>query len=103
MSGFELLTAVQYDIPVIWIIFNNSELNIIKKFLINIYGRHAFMRFKNPDYVMYAKACGAQGFRVEKLEEFEPVFKKALGSLKPSIIDVIVESEVYPPFELGKV
>ncbi|HEC69228.1 MAG TPA: thiamine pyrophosphate-binding protein, partial [Candidatus Omnitrophica bacterium] len=25
MAGFELLTAVQYDIPVIWVIFNNGE------------------------------------------------------------------------------
>ena len=31
MAGFELLTAVQNDIPVIWVIFNNGEFNVIKK------------------------------------------------------------------------
>jgi len=103
MAGFELLTAVQYDIPVIWVIFNNGEFNVIKKFLINLFGEHAFMQFKNPDYVKYAEACGAQGWRVEKLEEFEPVFKKALSLGKPALIDVAVESEVYPPFSLAKV
>ncbi|TGS52440.1 thiamine pyrophosphate-binding protein, partial [Mesorhizobium sp. M3A.F.Ca.ET.201.01.1.1] len=30
LSGFELLTAVQYDIPVIWIVFNNAEFQLIK-------------------------------------------------------------------------
>ena len=30
LSGFELLTAVQYDIPVIWIIFNDNEFKLIK-------------------------------------------------------------------------
>jgi len=103
MAGFELMTAVQYNIPVIWVIFNNGEFNVIKKFLINLYGKHAYMQFDNPDYVLYAKSCGAQGYRVEKLEDFEKVFKKALGSNKPALIDVVVESEVYPPFGLGKV
>src|SRR5256884_7442868 len=30
LSGFELLTAVQYDIPVIWIIFNDGEFKLIQ-------------------------------------------------------------------------
>ena len=103
MSGFELLTAVQYDVPVVWIIFNNKEFNVIKKFLINMYGKHAYMEFENPDYVTYAKACGAQGYRVEKLQDFTEIFNQALALNKPVIIDVKVESEVYPPFALAKV
>jgi acetolactate synthase-1/2/3 large subunit len=103
MAGFELLTAVQYNIPVIWIIFNNGEFNVIKKFLLNIYGTHAYMQFQNPDYVAYAQACGADGYRVEKSEDFEPVFQKALQSNRPTLIDVAIESEVYPPFGLGRV
>ncbi|MBN2120321.1 MAG: thiamine pyrophosphate-binding protein [Candidatus Omnitrophica bacterium] len=103
MAGFELLTAVQYDIPVIWVIFDNGEFNVIKKFLINLFGEHAFMQFQNPDYVKYAEACGSYCTRVEKLEDFEPAFKKALASGKPALIDVVVESEVYPPFSLAKV
>jgi acetolactate synthase-1/2/3 large subunit len=103
MAGFELLTAVQYDIPVIWVIFNNGEFNIIKKFLIDMYGDHAFMQFQNPDFVAYAKACGAQGYRVERIEDFAPIFIKALWSKKPTLIDAVVESEVYPPFAMGRV
>ena len=103
MAGFELLTAVEYDIPVVWIIFNNGEFNVIKKFLINMYGKHAYMQFRNPDYVTYARACRAQGYRVEKLKEFDGVFKTALESNKPAIIDVVVESEVYPPLAMAKV
>ncbi len=103
MAGFELLTAVQYDIPVIWIIFNNGEFNIIKKLLLNLFNEHAFMEFSNPDYVKYAEACGAKGYRVEKLEDFEAIFQKAIKDNKPTIIDVVVENEVYPPFALAKV
>jgi acetolactate synthase I/II/III large subunit len=103
MAGFELMTAVQYNIPVIWIIFNNGEFNVIKKFLINMFGDHAFMQFQNPDFVAYANACGAEGYRVEKIEDFEAILRKAIKSNKPALIDVVVESEVYPPFSLGKV
>ena len=103
MAGFELLTAVENNIPVLWVIFNNGEFNIIKKLLINNFGEHAYMQFKNPNYVKYAEACGAKGFKVETLEEFEDAFKKALSLNEPVLIDVVVESDVYPPFSLGKV
>ena len=103
MAGFELMTAVQYGIPVIWIIFNNHEFNIIKKFLLNMYNDEAFMDFENPDFVKYAEACGAKGYRVEKLDEFVPALQDALKQGKPCLIDVLVDNEVYPPFNLGKV
>ena len=103
MAGFELMTAVQYNIPVIWIIFNNNEFNIIKKFLLNMYNDEAFMTFDNPDFVKYAECCGAKGFRVNKLDEFVPALKEAIALNKPCIIDVLVDNEQYPPFNLGKV
>jgi acetolactate synthase I/II/III large subunit len=103
MAGFELMTAMQYNIPVIWVIFNNGEFNVIKKFLLNLFGEEAFMQFTNPDFIKYAEACGAFGVRVEKLEDFDAAFKKALACGKAALIDVVVESDVYPPFGLGKV
>ncbi|MFA5117509.1 MAG: thiamine pyrophosphate-binding protein [Candidatus Omnitrophota bacterium] len=103
MAGFELMTAIQYNIPVVWVIFNNGEFNVIKKFLLNLFGEQAFMQFTNPDFVKYAEACGAFGVHVDKLEDFQAAFAKALSCGKAALIDVVVESEVYPPFGLGKV
>ncbi|MGM0508966.1 MAG: thiamine pyrophosphate-binding protein, partial [Fusobacteriota bacterium] len=103
MGGFELLTAVKNNIPVIWIIFNNGEFNVIKKFLLNMYNDYAYMKFDNPDYEQYSLACGAQGYRVETIEEFRVAFKKALDSKKAVIIDAVIDPEVYPPFALARV
>ena len=100
MAGFELLTAVQYNLPVIWIIFNNSEFNIIKYTLNMQFNEAPFMDFLNPDYAAYAQACGAIGFRVEKMDDFEQVFQQALQQNKPTLIDVVLESDVYPPFTM---
>lgn len=103
MAGFELMTAIQYNIPVVWVIFNNGEFNVIKKFLLNMFGDQAFMQFDNPDFVKYSEACKAFGARVEKLEDFDATFQKALACGKAALIDVVVDSEVYPPFGLGRV
>ena len=95
MAGFELLTAVQNNIPVVWVIFDNGEFNVIKKFLLNMFNDHAYMSFMNPDYVAYAKSCGAEGFRVEKTEDLEPVLKKAISLNKPVLVDVVIDGDVF--------
>jgi thiamine pyrophosphate-dependent acetolactate synthase large subunit-like protein len=40
---------------------------------------------------------------VEKLEDFDAAFNQALECGKAALVDVVVESEVYPPFNLAKV
>jgi acetolactate synthase-1/2/3 large subunit len=103
MAGFELLTAVQEDIPVIWVIFNNGAFNVIRHFLNNMFGEAPFMTFQNPDYVKYAEACGATGFRVTTPDEFEEAFKKALELNAPVLIDAVLDPEPFPPFRGGSI
>ena len=99
MSGFEILTALQNKIPIIWVILNNSEFNIIKLFNLAAHGKEVFNHIICPDFAKYAEACGANGFRVEKLEQFADAFKNALASDKPSIIDVIIDADEVMPFK----
>ncbi len=95
MAGFELLTAVQNNIPVVWVIFNNGEFNVIKKFLLNMFNEHAYMQFMNPDYVAFAESCGATGMRATSREELEDCIKKAIALNKPVVIDAVIDGEVY--------
>jgi acetolactate synthase-1/2/3 large subunit len=98
LSGFELMTAVQYDIPVIWIIFNDGEFKLIKVFQLVTFHETGLVEFDNPDYVAFAKACGAQGHRVETLAEFEQAFKAALASGKPTLIDAAITRFAIPHY-----
>jgi acetolactate synthase I/II/III large subunit len=101
MAGFELTTAVEHKVPVIWIIFNNSEFNIIKMIQMRKFnGQEVFNHFLNPDFVKYAEACGAKGYRVEKVDEFSKAFQEALALNEPVIIDVIVDPDIFPAFGL---
>jgi acetolactate synthase I/II/III large subunit len=98
MAGFELLTAVQYDIPVIWIIFNDGEFKLIKLFQVSTFHESGLVEFTNPDYAAYARACGALGYRVETLDEFETAFQGALASGKPALIDAAISRVAIPHY-----
>jgi acetolactate synthase-1/2/3 large subunit len=98
LSGFELLTAVRYNIPVIWIIFHDGEYKLIKLYQLEAFHESGLVDFDNPDYVAYAKACRAQGFRVESLSEFEAAFRAALASGKPTLIDASITRLALPHY-----
>ncbi len=98
LSGFELMTAVHYDLPIIWIIFHDDEYKLIKLYQLEAFHETGLVEFSNPDYVAYAKACGAQGFRVQSLAEFEAAFRVALASGKPTLIDASIARLAIPHY-----
>ena len=42
----------------------------------------------NPDFAAYARACGGEGFSVERPAELAPAIVNALESGRPAIVDV---------------
>lgn len=98
MAGFELMTAVQHDIPVIWVIFDDGEFKLIKLHQISTSFESALVEFPNPDYVRYAEACGATGYRVETIEEFDSAFAQALALHKPVLIDAAITRLAVPHY-----
>lgn len=98
MAGFELMTALQNDVPVIWVIFNDHEYKLIKIYQLATYGESALTEFQNPDFAAYARACGADGYQVENLGEFEAAFAQALASGRPSVIDARITRWALPHY-----
>jgi acetolactate synthase I/II/III large subunit len=98
LSGFELMTAVENDIPVIWVIFNDSEYKLIKIYQFATYGETGLVEFQNPDYAAYARACGAEGYRVDTLDEFKAAFAAALASGRPTLIDAKITRWAIPHY-----
>ncbi|AQZ65853.1 Acetolactate synthase large subunit [[Actinomadura] parvosata subsp. kistnae] len=98
LSGFELMTAVEHDIPVIWIIFDDQEFKLIKLYQLAAYRESGLVEFRNPDFAAYARACGADGHRVETIEEFESAFRSALGSGRPTVIDARITRWAVPHY-----
>ena len=98
MSGFELTTAVQHNIAVIWVIFNDGEYKLIKLSQLGIYRESALISFDNPDYVAFAHACGADGYAVDTQHDFERALAAALASGRPTLIDARISHLDLPHF-----
>ncbi|MEV0829754.1 thiamine pyrophosphate-binding protein [Nonomuraea rubra] len=98
LSGFELMTAVEHDIPVIWVIFDDQEFKLIKLYQLSAYLESGLVEFRNPDFAAYARACGTDGYRVETIEQFEDAFRAALGSGRPTVIDARITRWAIPHY-----
>ena len=94
-------TAVEYDIPAIWVIQNNYTLGAIEGLqnacmtgeLASEFKIHRTGEKYNPDFVAWAKACGAEGEKVEKPGDMKKAVQRAIASQRPCVIEVIVEEK----------
>jgi acetolactate synthase-1/2/3 large subunit len=49
------------------------------------------------DHAAIARAAGAQGVRVHDPEQLRPTLAAALGSDRPTLIEVMTDPNAYPP------
>ena len=57
------------------------------------------IEFPNPDYVAYARACGADGYSVDRIEDFEDAFRAAIASGRPTLIDAHITRLALPALQ----
>jgi acetolactate synthase-1/2/3 large subunit len=98
LSGFELMTAVEHNLPIVWIIFNDGEFKLIKLFQLQAFHETGLVEFQNPDFAAYARACRADGYTVETIEQFEKAYSAALASGRPSVIDARITRLALPHY-----
>ena len=94
MNGQELATAVQYDLQVLFIVINNGMYGTIRMHQEREYPTHVYATaLRNPDFAALAQAYGLHGEIVNKTEEFEPAFERALASSKPALLELRIDPE----------
>src|SRR5262245_50266887 len=99
MSLQETLTCVREDIPVVAVVFNNGQWGAEKKNQIDFYAdRFVGTNLKNPSFAGIAKAMGAEGITVGHPGEVGDALKTAVGSNKPTILELMVTQELGDPF-----
>jgi sulfoacetaldehyde acetyltransferase len=100
MSMPEVMTAVRENIPVVTVVWNNSQWGAEKRNQIDYYAdRYVGSNLENPDFAEVARAMGANGIKVEKEGDIQPAFTEALASGRPTVINMMVDSkELGDPF-----
>ncbi|MGS0743976.1 thiamine pyrophosphate-binding protein [Glaciimonas sp. GG7] len=98
MSSNELATAMQYALPVIFVVVNNGIYGTIRMHQEREYPTRVHgTGLTNPDFAAYARAFGAFGVVVEKTEDFVPAFEQACASGKPAVIEIRLSPEIITP------
>jgi len=94
----EFITSVQHGLPVKVFVFNNSGWGLVhlemEEAALPVFTEGAV--FKNPDFAMFAQACGAQGFRITRPQALRETIARALAAAGPAIVDVIVDPAEIP-------
>ena len=105
MNIQELMTCVDYKLPVKVVIMNNGYLGMVRQWQEKLYdGHYSQTKISSPDYVKLAEAYGAKGIRIKKEEEIMPALKEAFEYDGPVFMDFIIEplEMVYPWVLSGK-
>ncbi|MCC7079511.1 MAG: thiamine pyrophosphate-binding protein [Burkholderiales bacterium] len=98
MTGQELATAVQYDLPIVVLVINNGMYGTIRMHQEREYpGRIAGTGLRNPDFPALARAYGAHGELVCATSEFEPALERALTSGKSAVIEIRIDPDAITP------
>jgi acetolactate synthase-1/2/3 large subunit len=95
----ELSTAVQFNIGVVTLVFNNNAYgNVRRDQRTRFDGRVVAADLVNPDFVKLAASFGVAASRVTSPDHFRPALEKALAHRGPSLIAIEVprDSEVTP-------
>jgi acetolactate synthase-1/2/3 large subunit len=98
MNGQELATAVQYGLPIVFIVVNNGMYGTIRMHQERDYpGRVYGTDLRNPDFAALARAYGAHAETVVETAQFAPAFESALGAAqagkKPAQIEVQIDPQ----------
>jgi pyruvate dehydrogenase (quinone) len=94
----EFITSAQHGLPLKVFIFNNAGWGLVHLEMeeagLPVFSQGA--TFKNPDFAMYAQACGGTGFRVTRPQALRETVARALATPGPVIVDVVVDPGEIP-------
>jgi acetolactate synthase-1/2/3 large subunit len=107
MTPHVVATAVEYDLPVIWLVLNDYSWGAIKglqgayfdaKEIATTFKVHQTGQLYNPDLALWARACGAEGEQIRRPEDLSPALERAIRSGRPYVLDVIMDRDEVVPF-----
>ncbi len=91
MNSQEIETAMRMQTPFVILIWNDASYGLIEWKQHNHFGRTSNVKFNNPDFVLYAQAFGATGYRIQRAEDLLPTLRMALEQETVTIIDCPVD------------
>src|SRR5712692_2994426 len=105
MHANVLGTAVEYNLPVVWVVWNNYAYASIRglqrgylggrELATDFHDPNSGERY-NPDFAAMARACGVEGVRVDRAGDIGEAIRKGIAANKPYLIDVDIAADINP-------
>jgi acetolactate synthase-1/2/3 large subunit len=104
MTPHILATAMEYDIPAVWVVWNNYGYCSIRDMQLGMFGQELATSFQidktkqlySPDFVMLARSFGVEAARVERAADLEGALETAIKSNRPYLVEVPVDRDIRP-------
>jgi acetolactate synthase I/II/III large subunit len=105
MTPHILATAAEYDIPAVWVVWNNYGYCSIRDLqlgsfktgeLATSFANDRTGALQNTDFALLARSMGVQGVRVERPADLEGEIETAIKAGKPYLVEVVVDREIRP-------
>jgi acetolactate synthase-1/2/3 large subunit len=105
MHANVLATAVEYSLPVVWVVWNNYAYASIRGLQRGyLGGRELATDFKhpetgapyNPDFAAMARAAGVEGVRVDRPGDLSDAVRAGIAAGKPYLIDANIAADRNP-------
>jgi acetolactate synthase-1/2/3 large subunit len=98
MCAMEIMTAVNYGIPLNIVLFNNHTMGLIRKNQHHLYhDRFIDCDFTNPDYALLAQSFGIRHCRVESAQDLAKLdaidFRHGIN-----LIEILIDQDAYPNY-----
>ena len=98
MSVSEIETAVRLQLPIIVVVFNNSQYGTIRWQQESQYPTRTIgTTYGGTDFAAVARAMGAHGERVQRPEDVEAAFRRAIAAKRTTVLDFVTDpNEIFP-------
>ncbi|MDP2433266.1 MAG: thiamine pyrophosphate-binding protein [Pseudomonadota bacterium] len=99
MCCMELMTAVNYKIPLNVVVINNASMGLIRKNQFQLYGeRYIDCDFVNPDFQLLAQSFGIKHRKIECEADLDDLFAHADLEDSINLIEIMLDKNAFPTY-----
>jgi acetolactate synthase-1/2/3 large subunit len=103
MCCMEIMTAVNYGIPLNIVVFNNASMSLIRKNQVQLYhNRFIDCDFVNPDFHLLALSFGIKHKKIASEADLDELFTHGDLTSSINLIEIMIDKDAFPNYRSGR-
>jgi acetolactate synthase-1/2/3 large subunit len=103
MCCMEIMTAVNYNIPLNIVVFNNATMSLIRKNQVQLYNKRFIdCDFVNPDFHFMALSFGIRHKKITTEADLDDLFANSDLTSSINLIEIMIDKDAFPNYRSGR-